>query len=264
MIWLPPPASSTRFFSRSWNSGSKVAISFARPSTIGGDDRAAGRAHLLGDVERRRLAVDRQLDDDRRHRCRRRCECFSLISLIICDRELRLGVASCAISFDELVVDEVAGERVRDLVGVLGHRAVHPAQVGRAGADVDHEHVVEHVEAVGDRERLGAQHHGVDRLARGLDDRVLVVDRGLGRARRSRRRRARPCAACAQADDLADQVRGRLQVAFDVVASCRCVVLDHAGGERAVEVAATRRCSTASSPKRTSFFSSLRLTTSFG
>jgi hypothetical protein len=57
------------------------------------------------------------------------------------------------------------------------HRAVHPAQVRRAGADVDDEHVVEHVEAVRDRERLGAQHHAVHRLARGLDDRVLVVDR---------------------------------------------------------------------------------------
>jgi hypothetical protein len=36
LIWLPPPASSTRFFRRSWNSGSKVEISSPRPSTIGG------------------------------------------------------------------------------------------------------------------------------------------------------------------------------------------------------------------------------------
>ncbi len=36
LIWLPPPASRTRFLSRIWNSGSKVATSFFSPSTIGG------------------------------------------------------------------------------------------------------------------------------------------------------------------------------------------------------------------------------------
>ena len=69
----------------------------------------------------------------------------------------------------------VAGVVERDLVGVLRHRAVHPAQVGRARADVDHQHVVEHVQAVGHRERLRAQHDRVDALARRLDDGALFL-----------------------------------------------------------------------------------------
>ena len=80
----------------------------------------------------------------------------SLISLTIWIENCALG-AGLLDQLREHVVDVVAGVGVRDLVGVLRHRAVHAAQVGRAGADVDDEHVVEHVEAVGDRERLASR-----------------------------------------------------------------------------------------------------------
>jgi hypothetical protein len=64
LIIEPPPASSTRFFSLSWNSGSKLATSLVMPLHQRRDDQDRQAARIcVGEVERRRLAVDRQLDD---------------------------------------------------------------------------------------------------------------------------------------------------------------------------------------------------------
>ncbi|MEZ5974213.1 MAG: hypothetical protein R3E96_05070 [Planctomycetota bacterium] len=139
----------------------------------------AGFAHAFGDVELGRLALHRKLHHD-------------ALDVVFDGREALfdglqhlLGVLGIGERLLQLLgqrlVDEVAAAGQGDLVGVLRHGAVHPAQVDRTGTDVDHQHVLEHVEAIGHRERLRAQHHGVHGLARGLQDRVFVVDRGLGR-----------------------------------------------------------------------------------
>jgi hypothetical protein len=106
---------------------------------------------------------------------------------------------------------------------------------GRAGADVDDQHVVEHVEAVGHREGLRAEHDRVDPLLGGVEDRALVVDRGLRRGA-DHRVDELVLAGLGAADDLADQVLGGLEVVLEVAAGLAVAGLDHAVLQRAEEV----------------------------
>ncbi len=80
------------------------------------------------------------------------------------DRELCFGVLLSNL-VRKAAIDRITSTGHCQLVGLLGHRAVHAAQVDRARSDVDDEHVVEHVEAVSHGKRLGAQHHRVHRFA---------------------------------------------------------------------------------------------------
>ena len=91
---------------------------------------------------------------------------------------LRVALAGEA---HELLVDEVAGLGEGALVVLGGQAAVHDAEVGGAGADVDDHGVEQGLHAVGHRERLGDDHQAVHGVLQGLAHLLLVDPQRLGR-----------------------------------------------------------------------------------
>ena len=135
--------------------------------------------HFLGQVVRGGLTVDGKVDDDLVLGVGD-VAVFLLDLLAHVDGDRGLGVA-VADQVVQLLVDRVAGDREADLVVFAGDGAVHAAQVARAGADVDHQDVAHPLHAVGDGEWLGHDHHRVQRLLAGVDDRLLVLLRRVRR-----------------------------------------------------------------------------------
>ena len=70
--------------------------------------------------------------------------------------------------FFQLLVDGIAGSGQRALI-VLGRiAALHDAEIGSAGADIDHQGVQQRFQTVGDSKRLGNQHDTVGDAFHGI------------------------------------------------------------------------------------------------
>jgi hypothetical protein len=141
-------------------------------------ERLAGGAERLGDVDLGRLAVDRH--PHHHPRARLADEAVALLpGAHHVDRKRRLGVALADLERD-LLVEPVAGEGEGALVLLGRQPPLHDAEVGGAGADVDDHRVQQRLEAVGDGERLGDDHQPADQPLEGPAQALLVDPERLG------------------------------------------------------------------------------------